>query len=164
MPPEHSRGQQLMSGPPVILPPPVLNAKVSTPHNSFALVMVGLLVAAAIVAHGYLSRPAPAPSPSPAPAFDAKAEGRAFGIDRAHNHAAGLNAAAAAIRSKVTIAEAQAKFQKDLSAADDAAFAKRFAAHLEAIVPAGQEPADDAKRAQYSDALEAIAGGEAALK
>jgi len=145
------------------MPDPVPVAPVRPSNSPWATVLGSLLIALAIAAHGWLSRPAPGPGPVPGPvAVNWTAEGKAFAGELAASHGAALKAAAADIRAGKALADVKKAEQADFAAKRSAAFDTRFVPKLDAIIPPNTAEASVTtdQRSRYATALEGIAAGE----
>lgn len=147
----------MSTGPVTPAPPPATDDRMRTLERwGPVLVMFAILAAFLAYVHFVLL---PKIGPPAEPVVNLVAEGRGWSFDKLDNWAAGATQAKEKIKHGESLASVLADLKKSVSDSDRAAWTKRFDAVLRAIIPEGDEPADQAQRDKIARFYEGVIEG-----
>lgn len=156
----------MSTGPVTPAPPPATDDRMRTLERWVPnLVMFATLAVFLVYVHFVIL---PKIGPPAEPVVNLVAEGRGWSFDKLDNWAAGATQAKEKIKHGEALDVVLADLKKSVSDSDRAAWTKRFDAVLRAIIPEGDEPADQAQRDKiarfYEGVIEGVNSAKAEIK
>lgn len=156
----------MSTGPVTPATPPATDNRMRTMERWGPVLVMFILFAAALGYAHFVVLPELRPHADPV--VNVVAEGRGWAADMLDDWASNARQAKEKIKGGTAVDAALADFKKSRSDSDRAAWTKRFDAVLRAIIPEGDEPADQAQRDKiarfYEDVIKGVESAKAEIK